>query len=267
LLKNFHQNGIILLYYLTLLEFDKQIALRTVFIYSIFPTSFFLLSPYAEPLLFVFTLSALIMARYRRYIVSVIFASLAAMTKSYGAVILLPLAIILLRDKSKKEKIKLILLLALIPLASLLIIHYQNYFGGVSTDPLTAQSTWGVKIPLPWQPILQQTSMFIRNPFDLANNLYLIVLSGGLYLLVISYKKIRTEYWYMSFVFFGVFYFFAFRIGIASSLSRHALILFPLYMHLAKIKVGKLTEFLYCTSSLFLLILSFIYFTFGFFIS
>lgn len=74
------------------------------------------------------------------------------------------------------------------------------------------------------------------------------------------------EYWIMSLGYLLIFYLFSYRPNVLNSLTRHSLILFPVFMFLGQLKISQMVQFLYVSSSLVLLVLLFTYYTFGFFV-
>ncbi len=256
-----------LLYYLTALEYTKKIAIRTTLIYAFFPASFFLLVPYAEPLLFLFILLSFIFAKYNKVILSVICCILAAITKPYGAIVLIPIGLIMLScNKSFKKRIMIFFLLLLIPLSFLTINKYQESMVNSVSSSLNAQSLWGATIPMPWEPIFSEVKLLLRNPLDLPNSLNLITVISSVLFLIVSWRKISWSNWLFTFVLFITSYFLTVKQSILYSMSRHALIFFPLFMYLGGLKVNKLVEVVYLGTSVLIMIMFFIWYTFGFFV-
>lgn len=257
-----------LLYYLTFLDYSREIAIRTVLIYATFPATFFLLTPYAEPLLFVFILLALIFAKKKQLFPSVIAGSLAAMTKPYGAVIVLPLLLLFISNKSIKQNFFSCLLLLIIPVSFLGIIKYQDYLVGNFFSIIQAyDKLWEVKIPMFLEPLLSQLEMAFNSPFDLPNDVNLIVVVTTIVFLFQTFKRISWDKWMLVFVYFLIFYLYTYKGGQLFSLSRHALVFFPLFTYLAKLKFDKSYEVIYIGSSVFLMVMFFIWYTFGFFVA
>ncbi|MBC8264498.1 MAG: glycosyltransferase family 39 protein, partial [Anaerolineales bacterium] len=83
--------ALIALYKLTRLEFDSQVAVRTVVYLSVFPTAFFLLGVYTEAPFLLFAISAFYYARKGNWLAAGVMGLLAALTKQLGLLLLLPL--------------------------------------------------------------------------------------------------------------------------------------------------------------------------------
>ena len=255
-----------LLYHLARMDFDENVAFRTVIIYAFFPASFFLLAPYAEPLLFVFILLSLIFAKRANFLLSVVFASLGAMTKPYAVAIVLPLFVILHQNFPLKKNIFKYFFLSLIPLIFLLVLGYQN-FQSTKSVFFALGKGWSMQPAWPHEPLLAQIKMAIKSPYDLPNDVNFIIVLFTVYYLIRSYKKRQWENWLFVLVFFGIFYLYQFKGDQLFSVSRHALIFFPIFMFLGNLKVSKIIEVIYFSSSILLSNMFFIYYTFGFFVA
>jgi hypothetical protein len=83
--------ALIALYKLTQLEFDSQVATRTIVYLSVFPTAFFLLGVYTEAPFLLFAISAFYYARKGNWVAASVMGLLAALTKQLGLLLLLPL--------------------------------------------------------------------------------------------------------------------------------------------------------------------------------
>jgi hypothetical protein len=257
-----------LLYYWVQMEHGRKIALRTILIYAFSPVSFFLLVPYAEPLLFLFILFSFIFAKYNRVMLSIISGCFAALVKPYGAVVVVPLSLILLsKNMSLKKRIGIFLLLVLIPMTFFVVNKYQEYMTSSISSTLNAQFLWGAKIPLPWEPFLSEIQIFLRNPFDLPNSLNLIMVVLSVIFLINTWKKISWRYWLYTLFLFSVSYLLVMRHGVLFSFSRHALAFFPMFAFLGNFKVGKTAEVIYLATSVFITIMLFVWYTFGFFVA
>lgn len=258
-----------LLYHLARMDHDENVAFRTVIIYAFFPASFFLLVPYAEPLLFVLFLLSMFLIRKEKIILSILIGSIAAITKPYAAVISLPLAFVIFKNRNiyRTKKKYYFIFLILIPLSYFGISRLQGIMEGAQNSPLLAQFKWGGKIPLPWEPLFFQLSLFSKNLFDLPNDFSLIVMISALLFFFYTYKKIRLEWWIYTLSLYIAVYFFSFRPGIILSMSRHALAFFPIFIYISNLKVKRIIEITYLSTSVFLYILFFVNYTFGFFVA
>lgn len=256
-----------LFYYFTLMENDGKIAVRLLAAYAIFPAAFFLLVPYAESLFISFVLACLIFAKKDRPFTATLFAIFATVTKPYGGVLLAPLAYIFWKSKKIKNKIPALLSLILIPLSFFLIAGFQDAMTGVSLVALRVNSAWKVTLPLPWDPLLSQAKILLVSPLNLPNDLDFVITAGAIAYLYVSCRKIRREDWIFLLVFFLVFYFFQYRGYILNGVSRYALIFFPIFMSMGRLRPARFWEIIYVFFSLVLLLIFFIYYTLGFFVA
>jgi hypothetical protein len=85
--------SLILLRELVRLEMGDEAARRAIFYLAVFPTAFYLCAAYTEPLFLALVLGAFLSARhYRKWWLAGLLASLAALTRSLGVFLVLPLA-------------------------------------------------------------------------------------------------------------------------------------------------------------------------------
>jgi hypothetical protein len=84
--------ALILLYRLVSIDFDIQVARRTLWAIALFPTSLFFSAVYTESLFLLLAVAALLGARKGNWWVAGIAGALAALTRSYGVLLLIPFA-------------------------------------------------------------------------------------------------------------------------------------------------------------------------------
>ena len=85
--------ALVLLYRLTALELSESMARKAVLYLCVFPTGFFLFAPYSESLFLALSVGALYAARTSRWGVAAACGLLAALTRSPGVLLALPLAV------------------------------------------------------------------------------------------------------------------------------------------------------------------------------
>ncbi len=158
------------LYKLTLLDYTEETALRTVFYFSIFPTSYFLHASYTESLFLALTIASFYYGRKEKWWLSGIIGMPASLTRITG-IILLP-ALILEYIFQKGFHIKRInmdiLWLSLIPLGFLLYL-FTNYlvFGNPFEFLQIQKEHWAKTIDFPWKGLLGAwRSIWWRSPAD-----------------------------------------------------------------------------------------------------
>jgi Mannosyltransferase (PIG-V) len=86
--------ALILLYWLVSLDFDTRVAKRTLWAIALFPTSLFFTAVYTESLFLMLAVAALLGARRGNWWIAGIAGALAALTRSYGVLLLLPFAVL-----------------------------------------------------------------------------------------------------------------------------------------------------------------------------
>lgn len=83
--------ALVCLYLLTKLDFDEDLARRTVMVAAFFPTAFFFISPFTESLFMLLAIACIWAARRNRWGWAAIFGGLASGTRSIGLVLILVL--------------------------------------------------------------------------------------------------------------------------------------------------------------------------------
>ncbi len=256
-----------LLFVLTYLEYDTEAARRVLLLYAFFPTSFFLLMPYSESLLIFLILLTFYLVRKKLFILGVVSASLAVLTKPYGILTAIPLILYISNIKSLTHKIYSSLFLLLLPLSFLGIYYYQFQETAGKYTILNIHKYWGIERPYPWQPITSLFTRFYLNPFDLPNTGNFFLILGTVFFLIKSYKKIGVPFWLFSLFAFLTFYFFQYRNSIIFSYSRYFLAFFPIFMYYGSKKIKDTQLNIYLPIAFSFQLLFFIFYTFGFFVA
>jgi hypothetical protein len=252
--------ALIALYKLTQLEFDPDVAARTVVYLSVFPTAFFLLAVYTESLFLLFAISAFYYARKGNWLAASIMGLLAALTKQLGLLLLLPLLYEYLAQSSKfqvpssnpparlRAGLQLqgdVLLLALIPIGTLAFLLFRHVCIG---DPLSLVETyrvrWAVNASWPWSNVADSLAAIFNtgrfpalNPEDtLARRIFyncFDLACVGLFVLLAmaSFRRLRLSYslYMVSVLFVVLMQNFRPPYPIVA-LPRYVLVLFPAFM-------------------------------------
>ncbi len=90
--------ALVLLYRLVALDFNEAIARRTLWALALFPTAFFFSAVYTESLFLLLAVGALLAARLGNWWLAGAAGLLAALTRSYGILLLLPFAVLFLQQ-------------------------------------------------------------------------------------------------------------------------------------------------------------------------
>jgi hypothetical protein len=132
--------ALLVLYRLSVAEFDEPTARRTVVLLTFFPTSFFFLAPYSESLFLLAAVLTFAGARSDRWAVSGIAGAVAWATRSVGAT-LVPALVLEAWTKGPPRGRR--IALSLLPAIGLLV--YLGWWWARAGDPLVplaAQSEW-----------------------------------------------------------------------------------------------------------------------------
>jgi len=216
--------------YLTALvtrDMGLSTARRTVIYTLLFPTTVFLSAVYAESLFLATGAATLYHARQGEWYRSGTAGFLAALTRPYGFLLVVPIAVELWRQRAP---IRAWPSIAMVPLG---LATYMAYLWQRFDDPFLyfkANEVWGRGFHLPWETLFA----YLRGPlvgFDWPYSwLDLISMIAMVVLVVVGWWLIPRSYWAYAAV--GVL--FALSSGIAwFSASRHALALFPIIIILA----------------------------------
>ncbi|MDQ3045109.1 MAG: hypothetical protein M3R06_08170, partial [Chloroflexota bacterium] len=90
--------ALMLLYRLVVEDFDRAVARRTLWALALFPTAFFFSAVYTESLFLLLAVGALLAARLGNWWVAGVAGLLAALTRSYGVLLLIPFAVLLVQQ-------------------------------------------------------------------------------------------------------------------------------------------------------------------------
>lgn len=242
----------IILFELTLLDFNKRIAVLSVWFMNIFPTAYFLQAAYTESIFLTMSLATIYLYRKKSFILSGLTGALASMTRING-ILLLPLLIMESKTFGKN-----LITLILTPVGFLfyLLINYLIF-----NDPLffskILSSHWYKHFEFPWISITNLIHFFQNQ----TGNYYYLFLSElfTIFLLciitILVFLKVRKSY--------GVYMFFNLLLFTSTnfimSTPRYALSLFPIFILLALIKNKFLLILVSSVSAILLFLLESLY--------
>ncbi|MBM4465222.1 MAG: hypothetical protein FJ014_06700 [Chloroflexi bacterium] len=265
--------ALIALYKLSQLEFDSQVATRTIVYLSVFPTAFFLLGVYTEAPFLLFAVAAFYYARKGRWLMASITGLLAALTKQLGLLLLFPLLYeYLAQSPNRKSQIANrkfqgdVLLLALIPIGTLAFLLFRHFCIGEPFLVETYGARWGVNVSWPWSNIADSLAAIFNtgrfpalNPEDtLSRRIFYNTFDlacGGLFLFltIVSFRRLRLSYglYMISVLFVVLMQNFRPPYPIAA-LPRYVLVLFPGFMVLGAMVKNKPLHWaiVYCSTLL-----------------
>ena len=210
-------------------DFSLSLARRVVLYVVVFPTTLFLSSVYAEPVFLAAAVASLYHARAAEWYRAGTAGAIAALTRPFGVLLVVPIAIELYRRRARLRA-----WLALIgpPLGAAIFFAYLWW---LFNDPFAyfhAGTSWGRGLHAPWDVLIG----YIHGPlqgFDWTYSwLDLISMIAMVATLIAGIRLVPASY--SSYSAAGLL--FAMSTGVAwFSASRHALALFPLIIVLAVI--------------------------------
>jgi hypothetical protein len=248
------------LYQLARIDYSESTALKSVFFFSIFPTSYFLIAGYAESLFLLLSISSFYYARKAKWSVAGVLGMLAAATRITGLVLLPSLLWEYRAQCSKRELARYIKDLSFIGMISLGFLVYLavNYwvFGTPFAFLEIQHEHWYKHLVPPWEGLVGAlASIFWREPSEkvLVGGAEVVFGLLGLFCTIYAlFIKVRSSY---------ILYMLLTWLAVAStsywlSMPRYMLSLFPLFMVFAVV-ADKRQEWHYVMTVAFLLFFSF----------
>lgn len=224
--------SLILLYDLIKIDFNKKIAIYTLILILVFPTSFYYGAVYSESIFLFLTILSFYLARKKQYFLSAVVGGIASGSRVFG-ILLLP-ALLIEFFSQKVTRIK-YLYLAIIPVGLLIYMYYQWATVG---DPLAfyrlqkivgEQHQSGITL-LP-QVYYRYIKILLTTPVSspIYQTIYLELWVGILFFILPIYgyfKRVRLSY-----LFFVLTAFILPTIqGSFSSVPRYVIVLFPSFL-------------------------------------
>lgn len=236
----------ILLFELTLLDFSKKTATLAVWFLNIYPTSYFLQASYTESLFLTMSLASIYFVRKNQLVISAVAGLSSSLTRING-MLLIPL---ILMETKKLTKSLPVIALILTGFVIYLMINYF-YFGDLFyyIKPLT--SFWYKHFDWPWNGIFNglqsiqnyTDEVLVTYFFEFVSIIFILILTIFVYLQI---RKSYAIYMLTNLVLFT-------STSFILSTPRYSIILFPIFIALAKIPNKKIL-ILISFSFIFLLI-------------
>lgn len=263
------------LYRLTALDFKAKVSRSTIYLLLLFPTAFFFGSVYTESLFLLLTVLSFYSARKNNFFLACAFAGVASATRISGIFLWPALAyeFWLLYGGDIKRSLNLrAIWLALPPLGLLSFMRFQFLKTGNPLFFATMQTNFTGrtvdKLILLHQVFFRYAKMLVFtdhwDPLFFTVVLELISATLVLAIIIFSLKKIRFSYW----IFMFLSYLLPSFSGTFMSVPRFTLVIFPVFIYLAYWleRQHPFIKYVYYFSSIFLSVLSIIFFTRGYFI-
>jgi hypothetical protein len=263
--------GILMLFKLIQIDFDKKIAFIAVAVMFVFPTSFFFVAIYSESLFLLLTLSSFYFARKKNWILASLLASLLTATRIVGIALIPALVYEFIRSEGAIFKRKALGFL-LSPLGILFYMYFNFKELGNAFQFVTAQGALHNERSVDQIVLFPQTIFRYFNILtSLSPSVYewwiaLLELSAFTLALILIYiawkKKVRFSYLIFSVIALLI----PASTGTFSGLPRYVLILFPIFIALALIQ-NRWARALYFLSGIVLLVILFSLFAKGYFVA
>ena len=233
------------LYYLALLvrmEFDEQVAARTVLYLLVFPTSFFFSAVYSESVFLAAAAAAFYYARRSNWALAGLCAAAGALTRSPGILLVVPLGVEYLlqrgfRPRSIRPNVAWLLL---IPAALAgLMLYFHLRFGNFMASR-DAQAAWGHgwgQLAWPWHPFVR----FLKHAVVMNEIINVTFAVAILSLIAVTAVKLRASYA----VYALLSYWFVTAWGSLDSMPRYVLPIFPAFIALGLLGRNRLFDRVY----------------------
>ncbi|MBX3061781.1 MAG: hypothetical protein KF726_02335 [Anaerolineae bacterium] len=205
---------LVLFYELVAREFGADKAQLTLWLYMVYPASFYFFAAYTESLFMVLVLGAWLAVQDRRYVLGGLLALLSSLTRSQGWTLALPFALIAFIEQAPNVSRNWTGLQQLIryhlqqPVATLRrafaviggVIGTLVYFEGIRLAQLgdvaaEYEGPWRTQIRMPWESVAHIVDGVIGgklNNFDVAN---LLAFFFVLLVILLAIRQLRPAYW------------------------------------------------------------------------
>jgi hypothetical protein len=215
-------------------EFDEETAKRAVWYILVFPTTLFFSAVYTEALFFAATVASIYYARTERWWLSGLAGAAAALTRSPGFVIVVPLAFEYMAQRNFRWRAIRWNALAVLLVPAALAAHmlFLRWQVGNALATRDAQVSWGGRVPTPsWfgdalYRFFQQPLVVHNGNHSIIDFIFTMTFLG---LVIACFFKLRMSYA----VFAAATFLFTTSWGTFGSMSRYVLIIFPAFMVLA----------------------------------
>jgi hypothetical protein len=184
----------ILLYRLARVEIGRRAALITVLLVAVSPVGFFLLAPYTEALFLATTLASFWFARVGHPWLAGIAGAAAGLTRLQGALLLLPLGYLALRDLRAGRLTPRNAPAWILPAVGVFMaLAYPRVVVGETGSPLDLQQAWGARLAPPWESIGDALGHIFRtgDPIEVLN---LVSVVGLTVIGVYGVRRLPLEY-------------------------------------------------------------------------
>ncbi|MDQ3878495.1 MAG: hypothetical protein M3290_09140 [Actinomycetota bacterium] len=234
--------AMVVVYRLSEFEFSTHVARLTVLYMAVFPTAFFFLAPYSESLFLLLVVSCLYSARRRKWLAAGAFGLFAALTRSVGVTLAVPLALEAIHQagwfaKAAVKRSKLgtfgALVASVSPAVGLgIYLLYWKVHSGDWLIPFRAQGGWAREFSWPWETISNGARIGLRFIGSFPGGYHtvdLVLVTVAFAALVWAVLKTPAIYWSYALASLTVPLFLVFGARPFMSMPRFVLPVFPLF--------------------------------------
>ena len=233
--------GALLMFHaLTRRELGEEAAKRAVLYAALFPTAFFLLAPYTEPLFLLLSVSAFWFARTNRWGVAAAAAAAAAATRSIGALLVLALAVEAISQWRRQGRSLLPRLAAAgaIAVGPLAYFSYWHLRHGNFWAPLDAQRSWARGSLPPWTTAWRAVSHALEyGSYWLVDVLVVSAVIAGM---ILAARRIPASYTVYAAASLLLPLAFPFEGRLLMSMPRFVAVIFPAFWGFSLASAGRL---------------------------
>jgi len=237
---------------------SKKTRAKVFILLLLFPTSYYFLAFYTESLFLLLTLLTFYYLNKKNFLLASIFTAFATATRIIGLA-LIP-AILFEAYHSYKRNKKIPFLIIITPLGYFIYSAYLQMISGNAFSVILKQKDWNRQISIfsPWTALkegfvkivygsaLSRSNTIIHFIEQLEFFMAILILI----FLIISINKIKFSYWlYVFFSLVPIFF-----SGMLSSIPRYIIVMFPIYIFLAR-KIPEKYFYFICTVFFILLII------------
>lgn len=207
-------------------DLGRAAARRSVLYVLLFPTTVFLSAPYAEPLFLATAVGSLYHARRGEWYRAGVAGGLAALTRPFGILLVIPIAIELYRQRARPWALP---SLALVPAGTALFFGFLQWRFGDPWLYVRANEVWGRHVAPPWEPLLEFLTADVV-VFGWYHSLVdLSFVAGMVIVAVVAWRRLPPSYAALG----SAGLLFALSTSVWISTPRHAVALFPLIVAMA----------------------------------
>lgn len=248
--------ALVALYRLIRLDYGEKVSRRALWLLVLFPTTYYFSAVYTESLFLLLTVAAIYFGRTNRWGRAAIAGALAALTRNTGALVLIPLVILLVQQHgwNPRRWWTIIAQLSIVALAPLVFLWHLDQVWGDPLLTIHVQSEWARYQAMPWMTMrdafrqldlswLRQiiadpswstvTSTYVRWRFAVGQSYDIFITLLFIPITLYTLVKVRPAYSIYTAVVFVLPLFTPSHVHPLMSIPRFVIVLFPFFIALA----------------------------------